>query len=83
MKNIIISTVAAVAVLAFAGCAPKKSCGTTPKVVKPAVVKPAAVAPKPAPVVATPAPVVTPEPVVIEAEPVVAPMMDAKESAVQ
>ena len=82
MKNIIVSTVAAVAVLAFAGCAPKKSCGTAPTVVKPAVVKPVVASPTPAPVVA-PAPVVTPEPVVIEAEPVVAPMMDAKESAVQ
>ncbi len=83
MKNIIVSTVAAVAVLAFAGCAPKKSCGASPKVVKPAVVKPVVAAPKPAAVVAPAAIVVVPEPVVIEAEPVVAPMMDAKESAVQ
>jgi len=83
MKNIIVSTVAAVAVLTFAGCAPKKSCGPVPVVVKPAVVKPVVASPKPAPVVA-PAPVVTPEPVVIEAaEPIVVPMMDAKESAVQ
>ncbi len=74
MKNIIISTVASLAVLAFAGCAPKTSCSTTP--VK-APVKPV-VASNAKPVV------VTPEPVVVESvDPVVVPMVDAKESAVQ
>ena len=55
MKNIIITSVAAVAVLAFAGCAPKKSCGTAPVVVK---------APTPAPVVVK-APVKAVEPVAV------------------
>jgi hypothetical protein len=82
MKNIIITSVAALAVLAFAGCAPKKSCAKTcdtPKPVAAPVVK-AAPAPAPAPVV-TPAP--APAPVVQEVEPVVVPAIDAKEAAVQ
>lgn len=72
MKNIIITSVAAVAVLAFAGCAPKTSCTKT--CAKAVIVKP------------TPAPVVkpTPAPVVVkEVEPVVVPVIDAKEAAVQ
>ena len=71
MKNIIITSVAAVAVLAFAGCAPKKYCGTAPVAVK---------APTPAPV-AVKAP--APKPVVQVVEPVAVPVIDAKEAAVQ
>ena len=77
MKNIIITSVAAVAVLAFAGCAPKKSCAKT-TCPTPVAVK----APAPAPVVA-PAPTPAPAPVVKEVEPVTVPVMDAKEAAVQ
>jgi len=78
MKNIIITSVAAVAVLAFAGCAPKKSCAT------PVAVKAPAPAPTPAPApVAAPAPTPAPAPVVKEVEPVTVPVMDAKEAAVQ
>ena len=73
MKNIIITSVAAVAVLAFAGCAPKKACPGT-VVAKPAPV----VVPAPAPVV-----VPAPAPVVQAVEPVVVPVIDAKEAAVQ
>lgn len=74
MRNIIITSVAAVAVLAFAGCAPKTACPGTEKVV---------VAPTPAPV-AIPAPVVAaPAPVVQVVEPVAVPVIDAKEAAVQ
>ena len=76
MKNIIITSVAAIAVLAFAGCAPKKSCGTTPVAVK---------APAPARVVVkapTPSPVKK-APVVQAVEPVAVPVIDAKEAAVQ
>ncbi len=69
MRNIIITSVAAVAVLAFAGCAPKKSCGTAPVAVK---------APTP---VAIPAPVVAAPVVVVE--PVAVPVIDAKEAAVR
>ncbi len=79
MKNIIITSVAAVAVLAFAGCAPKKSCAVAPVVVKPPVKRPVAVK---APVVAptpAPAPVVVPQ----EIESVVVPYVDAKESSVR
>ena len=78
MKNIVITSVAALAVLAFAGCAPKKSCGTKPVPVKAPV--PVKVAP-----VATPAPVAAPAPVVVpqEIESVVVPYVDAKESAVR
>ncbi len=80
MKNLLISSVAAVAVLAFVGCAPKKSCGTTPVAVKaPAPVAKVAPVAKPAPV---PAP--APAPVVVEeVEAVVVPAVDAKEAAVQ
>ena len=70
MKNIIITSVAAAAVLAFAGCAPKTACPGTAKVVPAPVVVPAP----------TPAPVVVPAPVV---EPVAVPVIDAKEAAVQ
>ena len=75
MKNIIITSVAAVAVLAFAGCAPKTSC-------KKACPTPVAVkAPAPVAVKAAPAPVAPP--VVQAVEPVVVPVIDAKEAAVQ
>ena len=82
MKNILVSTVAVAAVLAFAGCAPKTSCVSgasapvahTPKKVEPVVASSTA-----APV-ATPAPVAVVEPI---AEPVAVPVMDAKEAAVQ
>jgi hypothetical protein len=80
MKNIIISSVAALAVLAFAGCAPKKSCAKTCDTPKPVAAPVAKAAPAPAPVV-TPAP--APAPVVQEVEPVVVPAVDAKEAAVQ
>lgn len=75
MRKIIITSVAALAVLAFAGCAEKTSC-------VPAAPKKAC----PTPVVkAAPAPVVAPAPapVVEKAEPVVVPVVDAKEAAVQ
>ncbi len=75
MKNIIITSVAAVAVLAFAGCAPKKSCTKT--CATPVAVK------APAPVVVKAAPVVAPAPVVQVVEPVAVPVIDAKEAAVQ
>ena len=78
MKNIVITSVAALAVLAFAGCAPKKSCGTTPTPVKVPVKAPVVVTPTPAPVV-KPAPIVVPQ----EIESVVVPYVDAKESAVR
>ncbi len=78
MKNIIITSVAAMAVLAFVGCAPKASCQKNE--IKKPVEK--VVAPTPAPVVKAPAP--APAPVVVEkAEPVKVPVMDAKEAAVQ
>ena len=87
MKNILVSTVAAVAVLAFAGCAPKTSCASAasapvnhaPKKVEP-VVASSTVATTP---VAAPVAAPAPAPVVVEpmAEPV--PVMDAKEAAVQ
>ena len=78
MKNMIITSVAAVAVLAFAGCAPKKSCAKTCPT--PVAVKAPEVKAAPAPV---PAPVPAPAPVVKEVEPVVVPAVDAKEAAVQ
>ena len=74
MKNIIITSVAAVTVLAFAGCAPKTSCKKTcPTPV--AVQAPAPV------VVKAPAPVAPP--VIQAVEPVAVPVIDAKEAAVQ
>ncbi len=82
MKNIIITSVAALAVLAISGCAPKKSCATNTS--KPVAVKKTP-APAPTPVVKPAAPVTTaPAPVVVEeAEPVEVPAVDAKEAAVQ
>ena len=82
MKNLLVSTVAAVAVLAFAGCAPKVDCAAgavsgagAPVKVKPVVASGNVAPATPAPVKATPAPVVV--------EPVAVPVMDAKEAAVQ